>query len=319
MRTGLFAFAIVTALPALASAQPADQWLFDESSGYVAHNSVAGRTDGTLSAGASFMPGVAGNAVFLPPWEQVSFGSSGDIGTSDFTVRFWLKTSGDGIGNGWSTFAEVFGNRGGYGSCGSYFDFRMGRAGWIGIEISENEGCWGYTGAGSNPAGGVVNDGNWHLITAIRQGPTVSLYVDGALRGSGTNGDGHTAYIDSPFNTAAGANENSFIYDLPFNGFIDGLEIYDHALTPFELATPTEKLAIVKSTVAGYGLPSGIATALTAKLDAAIADLASGDTATAQSVLNAFINQCNAQRGKKLTAAQADALIALASATIASL
>ena len=47
-----------------------------------------------------------------------------------------------------------------------------------------------------------------------------------------------------------------------------------------------------------------------AKLNAPLAAFDAGDTTTACANLNAFINVTNAQKGKKLTAAQADALIA---------
>src|SRR5215469_15276269 len=82
-------------LPAtLFAQQPIDQWNFDETSGSVAYNSVAGRANGMLSTGASFVPAITGNGVNLPLYESVDFGTStGQLGTSDFTISFWLKTA----------------------------------------------------------------------------------------------------------------------------------------------------------------------------------------------------------------------------------
>lgn len=62
--------------------------------------------------------------------------------------------------------------------------------------------------------------------------------------------------------------------------------------------------------VAGLGLPAGLANSLDGKLRAALDALAAGDTATACESLRAFVNEVRAQRGKKIPAADADALIA---------
>lgn len=68
----------------------------------------------------------------------------------------------------------------------------------------------------------------------------------------------------------------------------------------------------IDALVAGGQLSNGDATALNASLDAAAQSLANGNTTAADNQLNAFINKVNAQRGKKLTSAQADQLIAAA-------
>ncbi|HSU83975.1 MAG TPA: hypothetical protein VLR69_16265, partial [Thermoanaerobaculia bacterium] len=68
-RTLLVVFLLATVLPATVLAQPPiDSWTFDELNGSIAHNSISGRADGTLINGAVFVPGVAGNAVDLPPF-----------------------------------------------------------------------------------------------------------------------------------------------------------------------------------------------------------------------------------------------------------
>lgn len=64
-------------------------------------------------------------------------------------------------------------------------------------------------------------------------------------------------------------------------------------------------IADVVATVQGFGLPKGIENSLTKKLDNAAASLAAADTATACDQLGAFLNQVNAQEGKKLTMDQA--------------
>jgi probable HAF family extracellular repeat protein len=58
-----------------------------------------------------------------------------------------------------------------------------------------------------------------------------------------------------------------------------------------------------------YGLPHGLTNALGVKLTAAIASWSRGRSGAAFNQLRAFVNEVNAQRGKKLTKAQADELL----------
>ena len=61
--------------------------------------------------------------------------------------------------------------------------------------------------------------------------------------------------------------------------------------------------------IQGFNLPSGITNSLIRKLQNAIDAINASDTATACSCLTAFINECQAQSGKKLTPAQSAQLI----------
>jgi Phosphate-induced protein 1 conserved region len=64
--------------------------------------------------------------------------------------------------------------------------------------------------------------------------------------------------------------------------------------------------------IRSFNLVSGTANSLITKLQFVLTALDAGDTATACSYLASFINECAAQSGKKLTAAQATQLIAAA-------
>ncbi len=80
-------------------------------------------------------------------------------------------------------------------------------------------------------------------------------------------------------------------------------------------ADPVEFLADLGDLVISLGLPNGLASSLTAKLDNADSVLADSNPNNDQAAVNeleAFINQLNALRGKQITAAEADALIAVA-------
>lgn len=64
--------------------------------------------------------------------------------------------------------------------------------------------------------------------------------------------------------------------------------------------------------VASYGLDRGLYNALTAKLDGAVASWERSDSNAPAHELGAFIRQVNAQRGKKISEPEADALGAAA-------
>lgn len=69
-------------------------------------------------------------------------------------------------------------------------------------------------------------------------------------------------------------------------------------------------------TVENLGLPNGLENALVSKLEGALSKFESGNNNAAVGKLNAFINQINAQSGKKIETEDADALIATAQAII---
>ncbi len=72
------------------------------------------------------------------------------------------------------------------------------------------------------------------------------------------------------------------------------------------------QLSNADNTVTSLGLPSGTATSLTTKLDAALAAANAGDVATACARLQDFINETQAQAGKKISTGDAASLIAAA-------
>jgi hypothetical protein len=80
-------------------------------------------------------------------------------------------------------------------------------------------------------------------------------------------------------------------------------------------ATPEEQVAALRTTVAGLGLRRGMAASLDAKLRAALAAMAAGDTAGACTALQDLLSQLAAQSGKRITAADA-ALLGAAAAGI---
>ena len=81
-------------------------------------------------------------------------------------------------------------------------------------------------------------------------------------------------------------------------------------------AQATKKLINLKDSM---NLPQGTANSLDAKLQAALDSINSGQNRAAQNQLSAFINEVNAQTGKKITLAQAAQLTAAANDLISAL
>ena len=94
---------------------------------------------------------------------------------------------------------------------------------------------------------------------------------------------------------------------------VDGLGDYDLAFALHgesgDPADAADAAADLQSILTGFVLPAGTSTSLAAKLREALDAIAAGDTAAACRALSDFINQTRALSGKKLTTAQADALI----------
>jgi PKD repeat protein len=86
-----------------------------------------------------------------------------------------------------------------------------------------------------------------------------------------------------------------------------------HTLT---VLSPSKAIESLIDRVEGLNLPRGIQNELTSKLSNALDDLGRGRDQGAVGKLNAFVNSVKAQRGKKISAAEADALIQTAQGII---
>lgn len=186
-----------------------------------------------------------------------------------------------------------------------------------------------------NSPGALVPD--WHYTfvpkaTAVfRLGYSLTGHGDGAggylLKINGVDAatlstpqDGTTLVNSSDFPLVAG---QTYTVTLANSAGISstGASTYDSSATfSFEIISPAEdELADLLQDVIDLNVLVGTSNALQSKLKNALAALERGDTQTAISLLKAFINSVEAQRGKALTDAEADALIAAAQEIIDSL
>jgi len=129
------------------------------------------------------------------------------------------------------------------------------------------------------------------------------------LEGSPCIDSGDPNYIAGPNETDLDGNPRVV------DGDNDGNSVVDMGAYEYRPPTPAELVAELLEGVGGLELPRGIANSLLAKLDTALQKLEDNNEnndAAAINLLQAFINAIQAQRGKKIPGADADALITAA-------
>ncbi len=223
-----------TALGQVAT-NPIAHWTFDEGSGTTALDSSSNNNAGTI-IGAAYTAGRFGSALYFTGTNNYVFasdaqsggvtGSGLDMGTRDWTVAAWVRTTNSGM------VATKMGYVGG-----------TNPDGW-GMSISGN-GTLGAVLHKSNLGtvnifagdGKLVNDGQWHHVAAVfTRTANMVRYVDGAA--SGTQYGLSSLSGQSLVNTnqlRIGARDQ-FADEVYFKGLIDEVRIYARALSPEEIA-----------------------------------------------------------------------------------
>lgn len=141
---------------------------------------VTGGQSGTLLNGATFSSGRVGLGFSLDGTDdRVSFGSlAGNVGTDDFTLALWIKTS--------SPRHEAIVSKRAICGHASFLDVRMDGAGRIYVELDGSSAGANYNFLRGETA---INDGRFHHVALVRKAATASLYVDGEVeRVSSTSG-----------------------------------------------------------------------------------------------------------------------------------
>ena len=226
----LTALAILQAWCPPASADLLAHWTFDESSG----TSVADKTGaypGTLSAtGSAFVPGgISGNALFLNRLSNgfATFGNVFGFTNGNFSVVAWIKTTpGDTTDNMLIAGKQTAGFNNGY-----FLNVNTSSA----VPLGQLNKAMFYAGEQfvTPVSTTTVNDGAWHQVVAVYSaGGNYGIYVDG------TPVEATRPSVPIPANTASfligGVTFGSTPTGL-FTGFIDEVQIYDHALSDVEI------------------------------------------------------------------------------------
>jgi len=189
-------------------------WKFDETQGTTAKDSSGGNHNGTLVGNVKFGKGKIGGAIDLDgagSFVRIADKSAFDM-ANEATIACWVN-------------------------------FRTVPAGWTAI-VTKGDGAWRLSTVEQNRQPHfAVNDfaqggdgifvnshatfsaGEWHHIVGTYNGNVINLYVDGKLDSS------------KPWSGGIGRNdfdvligENAELKDRCFNGLIDDVRIYNHAL-----------------------------------------------------------------------------------------
>ena len=158
--------------------------------------------------------------------DYISISNSASINfdtDQDFTVASWIKADAvqPDLGNPDNAIIEKWSQ-----STGAYpFVVRyLNQTGQIRVaryDGSNNPGINSQTN---------INDGQYHHVAFVKEGETLSLYIDGQLEGTTTDTTTNTTQNNSVLNIGRRGNNVNF-----FKGELDDLQIWDRSLTQAEV------------------------------------------------------------------------------------
>jgi hypothetical protein len=194
-----------------ASAASVARWSFDEGSGSTAYDSV-GVNHGTVY-GATWTSGFIGGALSfdgVDDYVRIPDSDTLDI-TGDLTVAAWVKTTLSGRPTKiFSNLCEVSPHDG------------------YALEETYNGKVRFYCQEAELISNTTVNNGAWRHIAATLSGTMATIYIDGFLDVSGTVNVPNANNVDQ----AIGASYSPYYF---FDGVIDDVRIYNHALSVSEI------------------------------------------------------------------------------------
>lgn len=186
-------------------------WKFDEGTGTAVADYAENGNTGTLANGPTWTSGKLGGAlqfVSTLPTMTVPFNSIFDLGTGDFSISLWVKTST-------AVYQSLFMRNALLNNDGVY------------IYVNQTDGATRTWVAGT-PFNGTTSftTGNWAHIAIVRSQGIVTHYVNGVAAGSISAPDTISSPPNSPI-VVGGSYPSNFV--------IDDLRFYNRALSPSEL------------------------------------------------------------------------------------
>jgi hypothetical protein len=218
--TCLFSLLLVLGPAGNASAELMAHWAFNEQSGAVATDLSGNGHNGMIEGAPNWVPGVAGSALEFDGIDDfVEIGENLLDNLMEFSITLWVDP----------------------------VNYTSNRIGLVGqndcVEFGFNGGgdlrCWNTSGIGNVTIAYPHQTGEWHHVAAIGDSTGMSLYIDGSrVVGPGTAPPA-SGYGNSIYTVSIGAG----IYDAAgnwYDGKMDDVRIYNHALTEQELQAAME-------------------------------------------------------------------------------
>lgn len=135
-----------------------------------------------------------------------------------FTIGFWIKTTSLGYG----TIVDKISSGAAWLTTGYYV--AVDTAGGIELQVRDTST---YTLNSVRP----IHDGNWHYVACSFDGSTMAVFIDGRVDSTAAGGSLATNTADLDICASAGNPGGTTLY---FDGSLDELKIYPHALPPHE-------------------------------------------------------------------------------------
>ena len=219
-----------------ASAQTAGlvgYWNFNESSGTIAHNSVAGGPDGILSGGATFVPAgggmYGGNAIRLDHGTNgmVNFGDNYNFATGSFSVVVWVKLTGGDA----TPMVPI--SRHETGTANGYL-VGIGDVGDGAVAPQSGKAHFYDSGFASLQIGPTVNNGAWHMLvgTYDESARNLSITVDA---GNTAGSAGSQPMVPTSAPLLVGGVIDAGVSLNRFDGLVDEVRLYNHKLSSGEI------------------------------------------------------------------------------------
>ncbi len=222
--------------------RPVGHWKFDECQGTTAYDSSGNGKNGTISLGATpagTCTGSTGEAWYegasgkinaslkfdgSDDYVYVTNNSIHNMGSGDFTLSAWFKTSTTSTGN-------IVGKGSTY-TTGKRYQININdttdcASGKIKVEIDDDTTKEFICSTSSS-----LNNNSWHHVVMIRDGNNLRLFIDGTEDTNSPNDITGYGNIDSSRDFYIGAiyQEGLGIADY-YNGLVDDVRLYNYALS----------------------------------------------------------------------------------------
>jgi len=227
MKKLIFTVLVMMVLTATTNAGLISHWKLDETAGNIASDSADGNP-GTVS-GAQWTTGkVSGALSFDGVNDYVDAGDKDNLDfgdSSSFSIAAWVNSNIDTPVDTIIVDKKRVDGKG-YGLEGYTFKIYVATL-YFGIEDTSGNGAFA---AGNTP----IRDNQWHHVAAVRDTAQdkLYLYLDGVLDA--------TPVVDATIGTLATSRSfrigYSQYYPIFFDGLIDDVRVYDHALSQSEVS-----------------------------------------------------------------------------------